>query len=318
MNERRSARRSSRRSTRSCLGPHERPAFSGPKPVSALGHRRDGLRPQTTHLRRAANPLLKPSLAEGDPHRSMLSTHCSTLTAGASISASSGSSSFNAFRPLQHPHRGGVDFGFEWILIVQCFPPTAAGRRTPNLQGSILILSSQKMSPGRAVWWSAVPISGANALEDHLKPTPRELRSPSPPSPAWELIGPLSTGPLKSARRRWLPGRSSRVRIRGSAVTQSRSSYAGVIHELRGRNSVVECQLPKLDVVGSNPIARFHHAPKSGLLASTRELSGLGLVASAVVSTETRHGAWGSGLLRPLFPGCTGRRQRRVQREPHW
>src|SRR5262245_30979334 len=25
-----------------------------------------------------------------------------------------------------------------------------------------------------------------------------------------------------------------------------------------GRNSVVECQLPKLDVVGSNPIARFH------------------------------------------------------------
>jgi hypothetical protein len=24
-----------------------------------------------------------------------------------------------------------------------------------------------------------------------------------------------------------------------------------------GRNSVVECQLPKLDVVGSNPIARF-------------------------------------------------------------
>ncbi len=26
-----------------------------------------------------------------------------------------------------------------------------------------------------------------------------------------------------------------------------------------GRNSVVECQLPKLDVVGSNPIARFPH-----------------------------------------------------------
>jgi hypothetical protein len=25
----------------------------------------------------------------------------------------------------------------------------------------------------------------------------------------------------------------------------------------RGRNSVVECQLPKLNVVGSNPIARF-------------------------------------------------------------
>jgi hypothetical protein len=28
----------------------------------------------------------------------------------------------------------------------------------------------------------------------------------------------------------------------------------------RGRNSVVECQLPKLNVVGSNPIARFSTA----------------------------------------------------------
>ena len=28
-----------------------------------------------------------------------------------------------------------------------------------------------------------------------------------------------------------------------------------------GRNSVVECQLPKLDVVGSNPIARCHINP---------------------------------------------------------
>lgn len=27
-----------------------------------------------------------------------------------------------------------------------------------------------------------------------------------------------------------------------------------------GRNSVVECQLPKLDVVGSNPIARSNKA----------------------------------------------------------
>jgi hypothetical protein len=26
-----------------------------------------------------------------------------------------------------------------------------------------------------------------------------------------------------------------------------------------GRNSVVECQLPKLDVAGSNPVARFYH-----------------------------------------------------------
>ncbi len=33
-----------------------------------------------------------------------------------------------------------------------------------------------------------------------------------------------------------------------------------------GRNSAVECQLPKLDVVGSNPIARFFV-----LLASTND-----------------------------------------------
>ena len=31
------------------------------------------------------------------------------------------------------------------------------------------------------------------------------------------------------------------------------------INGVCGRNSVVECQLPKLDVVGSNPIARSFH-----------------------------------------------------------
>ncbi len=31
----------------------------------------------------------------------------------------------------------------------------------------------------------------------------------------------------------------------------------GVMKTSCGRNSVVECQLPKLNVVGSNPIARF-------------------------------------------------------------
>ncbi len=32
-----------------------------------------------------------------------------------------------------------------------------------------------------------------------------------------------------------------------------------------GRNSVVECELPKLDVAGSNPVARFyfHHCAKA-------------------------------------------------------
>ena len=32
---------------------------------------------------------------------------------------------------------------------------------------------------------------------------------------------------------------------------------SGMREELCGRNSVVECQLPKLDVGGSNPLARF-------------------------------------------------------------
>ena len=31
--------------------------------------------------------------------------------------------------------------------------------------------------------------------------------------------------------------------------------------ELCGRNSAVECQLPKLDVAGSNPVARFFQNP---------------------------------------------------------
>ncbi len=38
-----------------------------------------------------------------------------------------------------------------------------------------------------------------------------------------------------------------------------------------GRNSVVECQLPKLNVVGSNPIARFFE--KSLRLSITQGLS---------------------------------------------
>ena len=37
-----------------------------------------------------------------------------------------------------------------------------------------------------------------------------------------------------------------------------------VVQTLCGRNSAVECQLPKLDVVGSNPIARFRPISLSG------------------------------------------------------
>ncbi len=53
----------------------------------------------------------------------------------------------------------------------------------------------------------------------------------------------------------------------------------GVLIEYRkicGRNSVVECQLPKLNVVGSNPIARFFHlfahrlCRRQGLRPTTR------------------------------------------------
>jgi hypothetical protein len=41
----------------------------------------------------------------------------------------------------------------------------------------------------------------------------------------------------------------------------------------RGRNSVVECQLPKLDVAGSNPVARSDDAeaaPPGGALRVVR------------------------------------------------
>ena len=41
----------------------------------------------------------------------------------------------------------------------------------------------------------------------------------------------------------------------------------------RGRNSGVECQLPKLDVAGSNPVARFAKKPPvRGLLLLLRWL----------------------------------------------
>ncbi len=32
---------------------------------------------------------------------------------------------------------------------------------------------------------------------------------------------------------------------------------------MSGRNSVVECQLPKLDVAGSSPVARSNNEPKT-------------------------------------------------------
>jgi hypothetical protein len=39
-----------------------------------------------------------------------------------------------------------------------------------------------------------------------------------------------------------------------------------IASECRGRNSVVECSLPKADVVGSNPIARYSRPRRTGLL----------------------------------------------------
>ena len=42
----------------------------------------------------------------------------------------------------------------------------------------------------------------------------------------------------------------------GSRVEALRVPHGVVDVEPRGRNSGVECQLPKLDVAGSNPVAR--------------------------------------------------------------
>ncbi len=50
-------------------------------------------------------------------------------------------------------------------------------------------------------------------------------------------------------------------------------TYIVDVHKiLCGRNSVVECQLPKLDVVGSNPIARSNI--DKGLAESLTQLAG--------------------------------------------
>jgi hypothetical protein len=47
-----------------------------------------------------------------------------------------------------------------------------------------------------------------------------------------------------------------------------RFRYGGCLKSfVSGRNSVVECQLPKLDVAGSSPVARsilIHSAPAGG------------------------------------------------------
>ncbi len=40
-------------------------------------------------------------------------------------------------------------------------------------------------------------------------------------------------------------------------IADKRSVIGPKRQQTRGRNSVVECQLPKLDVEGSNPFARF-------------------------------------------------------------
>jgi hypothetical protein len=51
-----------------------------------------------------------------------------------------------------------------------------------------------------------------------------------------------------------------------------------------GRNSVVECQLPKLDVVGSNPIARSFRYPPSPISAASRAVLGCSSCGSRSIS----------------------------------
>ena len=51
--------------------------------------------------------------------------------------------------------------------------------------------------------------------------------------------------------------RCSGAETRFLEKTDLENRAEAVIMRERGRNSVVECQLPKLDVRGSNPLARF-------------------------------------------------------------
>lgn len=59
----------------------------------------------------------------------------------------------------------------------------------------------------------------------------------------------------RRARRWWLEAQTGEATLAGGlTAVHVRLPYR---MRLCGRNSVVECQLPKLDVVGSSPIARF-------------------------------------------------------------
>src|SRR5436190_22771608 len=64
-----------------------------------------------------------------------------------------------------------------------------------------------------------------------------------------------------------------------------------------GRNSAVECQLPKLDVAGSNPVARFCEKPLAGWRCPTTNSFG---------RTKSSPTLRGMGLidrtLRTLYP----------------
>ena len=52
-------------------------------------------------------------------------------------------------------------------------------------------------------------------------------------------------------------GRPGRSLLPRSGLDSARGlAYDGELKRACGRNSVVECQLPKLDVAGSNPVAR--------------------------------------------------------------
>jgi len=61
-----------------------------------------------------------------------------------------------------------------------------------------------------------------------------------------------------------LDGRGSRVRVTSSVDKRKLIPYKKILYrDLSGRNSAVECQLPKLDVAGSTPVARSKTSPEN-------------------------------------------------------
>src|SRR5262249_53718315 len=64
--------------------------------------------------------------------------------------------------------------------------------------------------------------------------------------------------------------------------------YRGPQVDRRGRNSVAECQLPKLDVAGSNPVGRSKNSGGYGVTCSPLVVSGHQMVTHEAVDSRRK------------------------------